>query len=98
MLKNPYINALIAGGYIVLLVLTVSSSQSFVPVEESILFPMIMLSVLVLSAALMAILFFYEPVRLLLEGQKEEALKFFGKTLSTFALFVLALAVIVLSL
>jgi hypothetical protein len=89
MLKNPFINALMAGGYIVGGVLVMSTIiKSIMGTQDTIIIPMTMLSLLVLSVAVMAILFFFEPVRLLLENKRQEALSFFVKTLATFFCFV----------
>ena len=53
------------------------------------------ISLFVLSAAVMGFLFFYHPVRMLLEHKKEEALMYFLKTLGAFgALTVLILALV----
>ena len=97
MLKNPYLNALYAAGYIGLIVLTLSTFVDG-PEEGTLLVPMVMLSLLVLSVAIMAVLFLYPPAKLFLEGSKEEALKFFTKTIVTFALlaaFLIALMLLV---
>jgi hypothetical protein len=64
--------------------------------EKTPLIPMTMLSVLVLSVALMGMLFFYEPARLFLENQKKEALSFFLKTIGTFASFILILVILLM--
>ncbi len=45
-----------------------------------------MLSLLVLSVSVMAFLFFYQPVIMLLEGKRQEAVTFFFKTVATFAI------------
>jgi hypothetical protein len=45
-----------------------------------------MLSLLVLSVALMAYLFFYQPVLMLIEGQKQKAVKLFLQTVGIFAI------------
>jgi prolipoprotein diacylglyceryltransferase len=42
------------------------------------------ISLFVFSASVMAFLFFYHPVRLLIENQKQEALTFFTKTVAIF--------------
>lgn len=44
-----------------------------------------MLCLLVLSVALMAFLFFYEPVLLLLDDKRPEAVRFFLGTVAIFA-------------
>lgn len=85
MIKNPYVNAFVAGGYIVSIVLFIGRGTKILSgSKETILIPMAMLSLLVFSVALMAVLFFYEPVRLFTENQKKEALSFFTRTLMTF--------------
>lgn len=95
MIKNPYLNALYAAGYIGLIVLTLSTFVDG-PEEGTLLVPMVMLSLLVLSVAIMAVIFFYHPAKLFMEGQREEALKFFSKTVVTFALLAVLLIVLML--
>jgi hypothetical protein len=96
--KNPYLNALYAAIYIVLIVLLMNTFRLDGPDAEAtrwpIVIPMVMLSLFVLSAAVMGFLFAYEPLRLFLEGQKEKALPFFGKTVGTFALLALVFVAI----
>lgn len=87
MTTKPLYNALLAIGYIALIITGVFLSSTLFPfAEESIFIPMGMLSLLVLSAAIMAFLFFYQPVLMLIEGKREEAVKFFLKTIGIFAL------------
>lgn len=88
MLKNPYLNAVYAALYIALVVFLVSSMTAGPDNPNTIILPMLLLSIFVLSVALMAALFFYEPVKLYIEQQKLEAAAFFGKTLGTFACIV----------
>lgn len=57
--------------------------------DDTIMAPMVMLSLLVLSVAIMGYLFVFEPVRMYAEGKKQEAIAFFGKTVGSFAIFVL---------
>ena len=86
--KNPFFNALLAAVYIVLIVLGISSFESMGG-GETIIIPMVMLSLLVLSVAIMGFLFVARPVQLLIENQKHQAIAFFGKTLGTFAVLVI---------
>lgn len=92
MTTNPFYNALFAIAYIVMLVTVIFSTTHFhgFP-QESILYPMVMLSVLVLSVALMAFLFFYQPVILLLDGHRQKAVKLFLQTVGIFAVGIVAL-------
>jgi hypothetical protein len=85
--RNPFIHALSAASYIVLIVFLISSLASPDTPDSNLLIPMTMLSLLVLSVAVMGYLFFYEPVRLYVEGQKEQSVAFFGKTVGYFACF-----------
>ena len=93
MIKNPYLNAFMALGYIGLIILVMNKTSSIARnTPDTLLAPVTMLSLLVLSASIMAILFFYEPIRLFLENQKKQALSFLIKIVSTFACFVVVLA------
>ncbi len=96
MLKNPYYNAILAAAYIALIVLLINGASVLKIPDNTILIPIIMLSLLVLSVAIMGILFFYEPARLFLENQRREALVFFGKSAAVFACFILILVVTLL--
>lgn len=86
MFKNPYANAVYAALYIVGIVSVLST---FVDGKAgaSILIPMVMLSLFVLSAAVMGLLFVYTPAQMFLDNQREQALVFFFKTVGTFACF-----------
>ncbi|MES2416223.1 MAG: hypothetical protein V4504_00780 [Patescibacteria group bacterium] len=95
-MKKPIYFALGAVAYIVLIVLGVNATTHF-PQKETIIIPMIMLGLFVLSAAIMGFLFLSEPVKLFLENRKQEALAFFLKIVGFFACFV-AIFVIVLYL
>jgi len=57
--------------------------------------PVVFLSLLTLSVAVMAFLFFYSPLMLFIEGQKKEAVNLFVKTVGIFAVFT-AVALILL--
>ena len=86
MTRNPFYNALFAIAYIVVLVTTaIMGPQLFGGPKESILYPMLGLSVFVLSAAMMAYLFFYQPVLMLLDGDREKGIKLFLQTIGIFA-------------
>ncbi|MBI5004485.1 hypothetical protein HZC00_05330 [Candidatus Kaiserbacteria bacterium] len=94
MTTNPFYNAVFAIAYIVVLVSVISLGATFhFAPEKSIIYPMVMLSLLVLSVALMAFLFFYQPVLMLLEGKREEAVKLFLQTVGIFAAGIVLLLV-----
>ena len=82
-------------GYIALIISVIDKTSSIARhTPDTILAPVTMLSLFVLSASIMGILFVYEPLRLFLENQKREALSFLLKTVGTFACFVVILAVL----
>lgn len=86
MLKKPLHHALLALAYIAGIILLISQiSELLGDKEDIILFPIAGLGLLVLSVAVMAYLFFYRPVLLLLENQREAAMKFFFQTIGIFA-------------
>lgn len=86
MTKNPYLNALIAGAYIVFVVLLITYGPAFVREKPDTIFaPIAMLSLLVLSVAFMGYAFIFQPTLLYIDGKKREAIELFTKTLLTFA-------------
>lgn len=90
MTKNPYINAVSALAYIVLLVVAMNLAIRFLAPgpdteETSYIMPIIMLSLFTLSAAVMGYLFLLQPLLLYLDGNKKEGVKLFVQTLATFA-------------
>lgn len=95
MTKSPFVNALLAAGYICGLVSLMSLFvDSEVERTVPLLIPILMLSLLTLSAAVMSIIFFYEPFRMYFDGQKQEAIMLVGKTVGVFALFALTVLAI----
>jgi len=85
MTRNPYYNALAAAAYIVGIVLLISAMAK-PNTPDTIFIPMMMLSLLTLSVASMAYIFFYQPLMLYLEGKRQEAVGLFTKTLLAFAI------------
>lgn len=89
-MKNPFLNAVVAALYIVAVVLIINMFSTVLEgTEDTILAPMTMLSLLVLSVAIMGFLFAVEPLRLFLDNKRGEAVTFFLKTVGTFACFVI---------
>ncbi|MHC1716283.1 MAG: hypothetical protein AB9915_00075 [Candidatus Dojkabacteria bacterium] len=86
MTKNPFYNAFAALIYIVLIVLAMNllSSTEINEGIASFVMPIMIVSLFTLSAAVMGYVFCYQPLRLFLEGKKEEAVKLFVKTVLTF--------------
>lgn len=90
MTKNPFINAVIAGTYIIIVVLLISNMPYLVKEEkETILIPMAMLSLLVFSATFMGLTFFFQPAQMYMDGNKKEAVNLFLKTLAVFAVITI---------
>jgi hypothetical protein len=81
--------------YIAVIVLVINLGTPYVQ-KETLVIPIAMLSLLVLSVAMMAFIFFYEPLQLLMVDRKSEALSFFLKTLGFFTAFVVVLGILVL--
>jgi len=87
---SPYLSAVFAAAYIgavATLMRWISSFRHDTP--DTIVDSAAFLSLLVFSAAVMAFLFFYQPVVLLVEGKKEEALSYLISMLGTFGIVTL---------
>lgn len=95
MTTNPFLNAGAALLYIVGLVSIMYFGSALSGEEDSILFPIAALSVFVLSAAVMAIVFFYQPVVLFFDGKRTEAVQLVVKTVATFAVWVAVVLLLV---
>ena len=94
-MKKPFLNALVAALYIAALVLigqvVIGALKDH---HDTILIPMTMLSVFVFSAAVMGFLFLLEPLTLLIENKRKEAVIFFAKIVGYFACFVVVFAIL----
>lgn len=98
MTKNPFINAFGASGYITLVATVmnfISKTQGGKP--DPFFAPVIFISLLTFSVAVMGYLFFYEPAQLLISGKKNEALKLFVQTLGVFGAITVIVSVLVFS-
>jgi hypothetical protein len=85
---NPLLNALGAAVYILAVVGIIYSLQS-PNTPDTILAPIFLLSLLTLSAATMAFLFFYQPMRLYFDNKRQEAVTYFMKTIGYFSILVI---------
>lgn len=85
MTKSPLLNACFATGYISLIVTFFSYIRTISDQKLGMIAPVIFLSLLVLSVALMGYLFFFQPLQLMIERKSEEAVTFFLTTLVAFA-------------
>ncbi|NCN45747.1 MAG: hypothetical protein CO040_01980 [Candidatus Pacebacteria bacterium CG_4_9_14_0_2_um_filter_36_8] len=87
MTKKPLINALCASAYIILVVTVMTLvTQPLRDKPDTFFAPIMMLFMLTLSVAVMAFLFFYQPLQLFIEGKKKQAVDFFAKTVGIFAI------------
>lgn len=85
MSKNPILNALAAALYIGIVASVMFYGQPLVDPVDNVLMPITMLSLLSLSAAMMAYIFFYQPILMYLEGHKSDAVKLGVHTVGAFA-------------
>lgn len=93
---NPFINAGAAAAYIGLVVLFMHFIESLRhDTPDTLLDGMGVISLLVFSAAIMAFLFFYQPMLRLVEGKKAEALSYFLKTLGAFGVITVVVLTLV---
>ena len=90
MIKRSFYDAICAFSYISAVVLFINSLQNpNVPDEKTLLIPIGMLSLFVLSAAMMGYFFVLGPLELLITGKKEEAVKYFFTTIVIFISIVI---------
>src|SRR3989344_1149472 len=98
MSKNPIINALSAAGYIGLVVSVINLiSLTHKNKPDTAFAPIVFLSLLTLSVAVMAYLFFYQPLQFFIEGKKKEAANLFIQTLGYFGAFTLVVLILLFS-
>jgi len=98
MSKNPLINALSASAYIILGVTIMTFvSQPLKNKPDTFFTPVVFLSLLTLSVAVMAFIFFYQPLLLFIEGKKKEAVNLFVKTTAIFAAITIVALILLFS-
>lgn len=97
-MKKPFLHALGAAGYISIIGIGLELTSHINNYNGTVLVPMAMLSLFVLSAAVMGFLFLSEPLQLLIEGKKKEAIMWFAKVVGFFACFVAAYGILALSI
>ena len=93
---NPVTNALAAVAYIGAVALCMHFIESLRHnTPDTLLDGMGVMSLFVLSAAVMAFLFFYQPLLFLIENKKSEATSYFLKTLGTFGVLTILILTLV---
>ncbi|MBI2448159.1 hypothetical protein HYV44_01180 [Candidatus Microgenomates bacterium] len=93
---QSFLNALLAVVYISLVALLMSNGEALFGQGDDMTMvgPMMILLILVLSASIMGSLFFAKPVMLYLDGKKKEAVRMLSFTIGwTFIFTVLALVI-----
>lgn len=91
MTKNPFLNALASIGYIVLVSSLMFYGFRSVPGPDTVLAPIMALSLLSFSAATMGFLFLYQPFVMYFNNQKKQAIKLFLQTLLYFGAIIFLL-------
>jgi len=95
LIKQSFLHVILAIAYIFCVATFFRNAEFLLGKEDNFFSPVIALMLLVMSAAIMGILFFGRPVQLYLDNQKKEAVTFFGYTLGWFAMsFVFAILVL----
>lgn len=98
MTKNPIVNALCASAYIILGVMVMTFvTQPLRNKPDTFFAPIVILSLLTLSVAVMAYLFFYQPLMLIIEGKKKDAVNLFVKTVGVFAAITVVALILLFS-
>lgn len=98
MSRNPIINALSALAYIILIVTIFNLlTHTLKDKPDTVGAPLTVLSLLTLSVSVMAYLFFYQPLQLFIEGKKNQAVNLFVQTVGIFAVFTVAVLILLLS-
>jgi len=94
MSKKPFVNAFSAAAYIFLVVTTMNYVTTPLRDKPDTFFaPIAVLFVLTLSVAVMAFLFFYQPLLLFIEGKRKAAVNLFAKTVGIFAVVTMFILV-----
>ncbi len=95
MTKNPLINAAGAITYIIVL----ANLMNFMSknTKDSFITPVLVLSMLTLSAAAMAYFFFFQPFQLFFDNKKKQAIDLAFKSFAALAGFTVLILVLVIS-
>lgn len=86
MTRNAFLNAGAAFAYIALVASFMFYASDFLGEKDTVLAPIIFLSLFVLSALVMGYTLLYQPIRLYLDGEKTGAVTLLLKTMGAFAL------------
>ena len=84
MTKNPFINALVASLYIVIIASIIYYVLKPIGQQDTLIIPIAIISLFTLSAAVMGYLFLSQPLRLYFDGNKKQAVRLFLTTVAIF--------------
>lgn len=85
MTKNPFINAVSATLYIIIISSVMFYGTEHTKQTSSVIVPIVVLSLFTLSAAVIGYIFCYQPLQLFIDGKKKAAVDLFIKTVAVFA-------------
>ena len=97
MTKNPFLNALSATIYIILVASVMFYGTEHTKPVNSVIVPIAVLSLFSLSAVLMGYFFLYQPIQLYLDGKKKYATSLFVQTILVFAIITAGIFTLFLS-
>lgn len=97
MTKNSFINALAALAYIAAVASFMFFAGKTLPKEDTFLTPIVALSLLTLSAAVMACVFFYQPFLMYFDGKKKQAVSLTLRTIAAFAALTVGVLILMFS-
>lgn len=92
--KRALINALATAAYVTVIGLFMANANTFFGREDKFLTPVVVLLLLVLSAAVTGSLLFGQPAMWYVDGKKKPALQLLGATLASLAVITLVAMVI----
>ena len=98
MTKNPFLNALAATTYIVIVASTMYFGSQVIEPVESVIIPIAFLSLFVLSAAMMGYFFLCGPMQLFFEQKLREGTRLFLATVAIFACTTAIIFILLISL
>jgi len=84
MTKNPFLNALAASAYIILVGVVMDTGSKYAPKVSNLMAPIAVMALFTLSAAVMGYLFCYTPAMLYFDGKKKAAVTLFLQTVAVF--------------
>ena len=96
MTKNPFINAVAALVYIMFVATIMNYGSRMFGEADTVITPIAVLSLFVLSAAFMGYTFLFQPLQLYLDGKKKEGASLFLRTVGVFAVITVGVFALML--